>query len=428
MARICEFEWAEGVVDLTNNARYRLAFGWSPAVAERRGGLIGGRSQINEVQERVPFQIRGESVEEVAVGMRDLTAMMEAAARYEENEEGEPVRWRFLPDYSSTIAPWEVMVVRPVRGGVVFNSQTLLAMEKVGSSIVIEGELQFVRRGLWQGLEEAVSSIAGSSQANSDNIITFPAFSGGYSALPASMKLEWEVVASPSIIYELMMVIAPPNYLALYVASDIGTPVAQAGAIGGEVIAISSGGSAQCALTALGASVPLVHVYLKIKNVSGSDAVVTITTSLGQVRVVASDDSTHIYYGGLERNETARSVIVAATGGDISIDSILIVAASDEAFVLNAAGQLDTLGTLDMVIDPRTVTGVTPLMQNENETECTVDITGDGYIEIRGTTVEAFLYGCRPWPSNLLHYVTGGVARPFVELVVTRRVGAMVPV
>lgn len=139
-------------LNLLDGTNYALERGtWAPQVPERRRTTMGGRPYTSVVEE-IPLIVRGATAATALANLAALSALLDQADRWSEDEMGSPVRVLYQPHGSTLAAPLESLILGRAPG----DSISLpLTMNDVGMLFEISGVwLRFVRDGVWYGVAE----------------------------------------------------------------------------------------------------------------------------------------------------------------------------------------------------------------------------------------------------------------------------------
>jgi hypothetical protein len=435
MARVCRF-LVDGV-EAVNIATgiYRLGLGWSPAVAGRRDTGLGGDSLFEEVEERVPVQVRGANLATVQAGVAALAEVMAQAGRFWADETGEAVTFEAGWDGSGVTG--QALVLRPVGGGLVLPRNFIQQMENGSGAVVATVELRFVRRGLW-----LASEVTGTLAANANNTkaVNFIAISP-LSNLPCAIRTEWALVSATAptgeLTWEVLLAEGKPGSLFLFTVENgdfATTPVPEVGAIGDEAVSVGTGGFDEVQIDTvldLLPGVPRWHLFTKAKNAGATDGVVTFaqgSATRGRRRqigsAIAPAGEVALLYGGVVTRAVDYSFVeLAVTGATLLFDSILLVAADDSAMMQWLTID-ESKGTVTVTVDPRGLTQFVPSVTINNAGGRLAAVSGDGYTEVTGGGVSLVAYGYRKDVARL-HYVDDGDDPPTLAITAKRRVGRL---
>ena len=164
---------AETTVDFLADAAYRVS-AWSPAVARRRAGELGGRGPYEDVTEELIITIGGATA---MTKLRSLVGLLEQATRL---GRGEPVG-AVLFHYKATASSPELRAV-VVGGDVELPRNYSLA---AATQMIDPAVLRLVRSGLWYGDEAtATDTTAGNPEV---------AVASGLTALSAAAPIKIEI-------------------------------------------------------------------------------------------------------------------------------------------------------------------------------------------------------------------------------------------
>ncbi len=454
MGRVCEFDLGGRVVDLVNDERYSLDFGWRPAVTTRRQNWLGGRSLYNDVAEQLPVRITGGSAEEVHSALQALGEVLEQADRYWQTEIGTPVVWRFRSRDSVEITPFSVMILRSAdAGGLGLNGEWLKRLEANKDLLAINVTLNFWRRGLWVGPDDTLEDDEGVSHPNVDGLITFPNFVYGQapylSPVRTVLTMQNAGANSNAAGYFFLTNEAASDsesLINLRLASDstplfddggTGTQTADSTAIGGQIIRfipnVASITAQDVESVSDDSTVALWHWFIKLKNNSATETWVIDgqlgvdqrrNTPLKQFSVAPATNPT-IYYLGLSNNNLSSGLRLTLTPSTqtglaadaLDIESVITAAAVDCMNIVRLSAFNDVANAV-ITIDPQSLEGLTPITALDTNAPGFAR-QGDIFLQTCGHTARALFYAT----SGDSSFTLGNGVSSSLGVTVTRRKG-----
>jgi hypothetical protein len=160
-------------VDFIGGTEYRVS-SWSPAVARRRTGNIGGRGPYAEVDEEMTITITGASA---LTRLEQVRLLLDQGERWNRGEAVYPVFLHYQPTASSS----ELKAL--VLGGEVGLPSNFINAPVV--TVIDPVELRFRRSGLWYGAETAVTD---ATTINPETAVV-----SGFTALNAAAPIRVEL-------------------------------------------------------------------------------------------------------------------------------------------------------------------------------------------------------------------------------------------
>lgn len=141
--------------------------GWAPQVSGLRRSLLGGRGPYEEVIESLEINITGSSVPNCLANKETLATLLEQAERWSNNESVSPVILKYSPKgatTSSVATPLQAVILGRAPGDMTAMALPVNFEFFAGSrTYIVRMRLAFVRRGLWLGATDSVTTAAVSS-------------------------------------------------------------------------------------------------------------------------------------------------------------------------------------------------------------------------------------------------------------------------
>lgn len=175
---------------LTDGNAYALQEGgWAPAVHVRRGSSLGGMGYYNDGTESITINVYGTSAANCLANLAALSAMLDAAQAWSDEETDTPIMLLCQMQGSSTI--WQAVIV-----GAESRTDAPLTLTSNTADYLpvaaIEGVQLTIRHRPWTGL---TSTTGGSSGVASGEILT--ATPGGLAG-PATYPSPLQIVLTPN--------------------------------------------------------------------------------------------------------------------------------------------------------------------------------------------------------------------------------------
>lgn len=147
----------------SSNPNYMLSRDdWTPGVARLKNGMLSGDGPYDPVVEEIGIRVMGTTAAAALSRLATLTALIDAAERWQRNAPVSAVKIKYSPTGStvSSVTPLEAVILgrpegdtaNPVGLAPTFNSQL--------NAFVVDVRLRFVRRGVWSAASESASSAA----------------------------------------------------------------------------------------------------------------------------------------------------------------------------------------------------------------------------------------------------------------------------
>lgn len=429
---------ADGDVDLVDDVNYTLLErGWSPAVSRKRRPLIGGRSRYEEVGESITVDIMGSTGAVMLANKAKLATALLQAQRFADGEGVDPVLIECQPQGSAQAAPLTAVITGAggdATLGLPSNFNDYLMIPELNGV-----RIPFTRRGAWLDGGETPGA---SSSAASPNVLSVTFASVTNNPSPVKLSLSGFTNSQPEITNGLVLATNSVDKLAILEAEDFGsggTPTAEAGARGGNILRIdntlSSSFTISYVLSGTEASnLNRCHIWAVLRNNSLSTTwnLLPLFAGMGESSYglnilvdVSSQDPRTVYLGELVMNNPVTTLLVdilasdSGSGQTLDLDFFLLMRSDEQGHVLaiNSA-YLGYGGTEKLVIDHRLIESW-PLAYTEAGSDTSnASYEGNPVIELTGDTVACLFHATRG--TNWLHGSTLG-------LTATRRKAYLTP-
>lgn len=146
MALVLKLTDGTTTLNLNDGTNYGVPYDeWSPAVASRRRGQLGGW-QHNDVAETIPLHVRGATGAAALANLVAVVELLDQAERWARGENVDAVRLQYKPHNSSLGDPIEAVVLGGPTNGLL---QLSPRMNDFANYEIPDLQLRLLRRGLW---------------------------------------------------------------------------------------------------------------------------------------------------------------------------------------------------------------------------------------------------------------------------------------